>query len=97
MIVTAPLTVKSTKSMVAMQRVSPEMKKLQQKYKGDRQTLNEEMMKLYKEHGVNPAGGCLPMFAQFPVFIILYGVIQGLANTAKVRPATPTAEPGAMS
>jgi YidC/Oxa1 family membrane protein insertase len=81
MIVTAPLTVKSTKSMVAMQRVSPEMKKLQQKYKGDRQTLNEEMMKLYKEHGVNPAGGCLPMVAQFPVFIILYGVIKGLANT----------------
>ena len=81
MIVTAPLTVKSTKSMVAMQRVSPEMKKLQQKYKGDRQTLNEEMMKLYKEHGVNPAGGCLPMLAQFPVFIILYGVIKGLANT----------------
>ena len=83
MIVTAPLTVKSTKSMVAMQRVSPEMKKLQQKYKGDRQTLNEEMMKLYKEHGVNPAGGCLPMVAQFPVFIILYGVIKGLANTIK--------------
>jgi YidC/Oxa1 family membrane protein insertase len=81
MIITAPLTVKSTKSMVAMQRLSPEMKKLQQKYKGDRQTLNEEMMKLYKEHGVNPAGGCLPMFAQFPVFIILYGVIKGLANT----------------
>jgi YidC/Oxa1 family membrane protein insertase len=81
MIVTAPLTVKSTKSMVAMQRLSPELKKLQQKYKGDRQTLNEEMMKLYKEHGANPAGGCLPMVAQFPVFIILYGVIKGLANT----------------
>jgi YidC/Oxa1 family membrane protein insertase len=81
MIVTAPLTVKSTKSMVAMQRLSPELKKIQQKYKGDRQTLNEEMMKLYKEHGVNPAGGCLPMVAQFPVFIILYGVIKGLANT----------------
>jgi YidC/Oxa1 family membrane protein insertase len=90
MIVTAPLTVKSTKSMVAMQRVSPEMKKLQQKYKGDRQTLNEEMMKLYKEHGVNPAGGCLPMVAQFPVFIILYGVIKGLANTiAKGKTGLP--------
>ncbi|MGH2717843.1 MAG: membrane protein insertase YidC [Actinomycetota bacterium] len=90
MIVTAPLTVKSTKSMVAMQRVSPEMKKLQQKYKGDRQTLNEEMMKLYKEHGVNPAGGCLPMVAQFPVFIILYGVIKGLANTVTKNQALPT-------
>jgi YidC/Oxa1 family membrane protein insertase len=90
MIVTAPLTVKSTKSMVAMQRLSPELKKLQQKYKGDRTTLNEEMMKLYKEHGVNPAGGCLPMVAQFPVFIILYGVIKGLANTVTRGKALPT-------
>ena len=83
MIVTAPLTVKSTRSMVAMQRLSPELKKLQQKYKGDRQKLNEEMMNLYKEHGVNPAGGCLPMIIQFPVFIILYDVIRGLTNTVK--------------
>jgi YidC/Oxa1 family membrane protein insertase len=83
MIVTAPLTVKSTKSMVSMQRLSPELKKLQQKYKGDRQKLNEEMMNLYKEHGVNPAGGCLPMLIQFPVFIILYDVIRGLTNTVR--------------
>ena len=83
MIVTAPLTVKSTRSMVAMQRLSPELKKLQQKYKGDRQKLNEEMMNLYKEHGVNPAGGCLPMLLQFPIFIILYDVIRGLTNTVK--------------
>lgn len=85
MIVTAPLTVKSTRSMAAMQRLSPELKKLQQKYKGDRQKLNEEMMNLYKEHGVNPAGGCLPMVIQFPVFIILYDVIRGLTNTIRVR------------
>ncbi|HVC72042.1 MAG TPA: YidC/Oxa1 family membrane protein insertase [Acidimicrobiales bacterium] len=91
MAVTAPLTVKSTKSMVAMQKLSPELKKLQQKYKGDRQTLNEEMMKLYKEHGANPAGGCLPMVAQFPVFIILYGVIKGLANTVTKGNPLPTA------
>jgi YidC/Oxa1 family membrane protein insertase len=90
MAVTAPLTVKSTKSMVAMQKLSPELKKLQQKYKGDRQTLNEEMMKLYKEHGANPAGGCLPMVAQFPVFIILYGVIKGLANTVSRHQPLPT-------
>ena len=83
MIVTAPLTVKSTRSMVSMQRLSPELKKLQQKYKGDRQKLNEEMMNLYKEHGVNPAGGCLPMVIQFPIFIILYDVIRGLTNTVK--------------
>ncbi len=83
MLVTAPLTVKSTRSMVAMQRLSPELKKLQAKYKGDRQTLNEEMMKLYKEHNVSPAGGCLPMVIQFPVFIILYDSIRGLTNTVK--------------
>jgi len=83
MIITAPLTVKSTRSMVAMQRLAPEMKKLQQKYKGDKQTLNEEMMKLYREHGVNPVGGCLPMVIQFPIFIILYDVIRGLTNTVK--------------
>jgi YidC/Oxa1 family membrane protein insertase len=89
MVVTAPLTVKSTRSMVAMQRLAPEMKKLQQKYKGDKQTLNEEMMKLYREHGVNPAGGCLPMLIQFPVFIILYDVIRGLTNVVKRGQAVP--------
>ena len=78
MIVTAPLTVKSTRSTIEMQRIAPELKKLQAKYKGDRVTLNEEMMKLYKEHGINPAGGCLPMLIQLPVFVVLYGVIRGL-------------------
>lgn len=88
MIVTAPLTIKSTRSMVAMQRLSPELKKLQQKYKGDRQKLNEEMMNLYREHGVNPAGGCLPMVIQFPVFIVLYDSIKGLTNTVKKNQIT---------
>ena len=83
MVITAPLTVKSTKSTLAMQRLAPELKKLQQKYKGDRTTLNEEMMKLYKEHNINPAGGCLPLLVQLPVFIVLYGVIRGLTNTGK--------------
>ena len=83
MIITAPLTVKSTRSTIAMQRLAPELKKLQQKYKGDRATLNEEMMKLYKEHNINPAGGCLPLLIQLPVFIVLYGVIRGLTNTGK--------------
>ena len=82
-----PLTVKSTKSMIAMQRVQPEIKKLQQKYKGaeNRAQLNEELMRLYKEEKVNPAGGCLPMFIQFPFLIILYDVIRGITNT--VTPA----------
>jgi YidC/Oxa1 family membrane protein insertase len=78
-----PLTVKSTKSMLAMQRLQPEMKKLQQKYKGpeNRQLLNEELMKLYKEAGVNPASSCVPMFLQMPFFIVLYDTIRGLTNT----------------
>src|ERR1039457_681715 len=77
-----PFTIKSTKSMQAMQRLQPEIKKLQQKYKGEenRQTLNEEMMKLYRAEGANPVGGCLPMLLQMPFLFILYSVIKGLAN-----------------
>jgi YidC/Oxa1 family membrane protein insertase len=97
MIVTAPLTVKSTRSTIKMQRVAPELKKIQQKYKGDRVTLNEEMMKLYKEHGINPAGGCLPMLIQLPVFIVLYGVIRGLTNTVKGKNGLPFARPDYVS
>ncbi len=58
-----PLTAKQAKSMIAMQRVQPEIKKLQAKYKNDRQKLNEEMMKFYKENQINPLGGCLPLLA----------------------------------
>src|SRR5450631_2758124 len=78
-----PLTVKSTKNMAAMQALGPEMKKLQQKYKGpeNRVQLNEEMMALYKEHNVNPASGCLPMLLQMPFFFMLYSVIRGLTTT----------------
>jgi YidC/Oxa1 family membrane protein insertase len=77
-----PFTIKSTKSMQAMTRLQPEIKKLQQKYKGpeNRQLLNEEMMKLYKEEGANPLGGCLPVLLQAPFLFILYSVIKGLAN-----------------
>jgi YidC/Oxa1 family membrane protein insertase len=83
MAILTPLTVKSTKSMAAMQALGPEMKKLQQKYKGaeNRAQLNEEMMKLYKEHKVNPASGCLPMLLQLPAFLVLYDVIRGITNT----------------
>jgi YidC/Oxa1 family membrane protein insertase len=86
-----PLTVKSTKSMLAMQRIQPEIKKLQAKYKGaeNRAQLNEEMMRLYKEEGVNPAGGCLPMFLQFPFLIILYDIIRGLTNVTSTKIKVP--------
>src|SRR5580704_13232918 len=85
MILTAPLTVKSVKSMMEMQRIQPEFKKLQTKYKGDREKLNEEVMKLYREHGVSPLGGCLPLLLQMPFFVCLYGVIKGLTNAVVVK------------
>jgi len=71
-----PLSIKQTKSMREMQVIQPEVKKLQTKHKNDRQKLNEEMMKLYKEHGVNPFGGCLPLLMQMPLFIGLYQVVR---------------------
>lgn len=84
-----PLTIKSTKSMLAMQRIQPEIKRLQQKYKGSgaegRQQMNEELMRLYKEEGVNPAGGCVPLLIQTPFMIVLYDVIKGLTNTVTVH------------
>jgi YidC/Oxa1 family membrane protein insertase len=70
-----PLSIKQTRSMREMQRIQPEVKKIQAKHKGDRQKMNEEMMALYKDHGVNPFGGCLPLLMQFPVFIALYRLI----------------------
>ena len=89
-----PFTIKSTKSMAAMQRLQPEIKKLQQKYKGpeNRQILNEEMMRLYREEGANPLGGCLPVLLQAPFLFILYSVIKGLAFTT-VKGKVITAHP----
>jgi YidC/Oxa1 family membrane protein insertase len=87
MLLLTPLTVKSTRSMIAMQALQPEIKKLQAKYKGpdNRQKLNEELMALYKEKGINPAGGCLPMFLQMPFLIILYDTIKGLVNVVPTK------------
>ncbi len=75
-IVLLPLMVKQFKSMQAMQRLGPEMKKLQAKYKDDKQRLNQEMMKLYQTHQVNPFGSCLPLVAQMPVFISLFYMLR---------------------
>jgi YidC/Oxa1 family membrane protein insertase len=83
MLALTPVTVKSTKSMIAMQRLQPEMKKLQAKYKGpeNREALNQEMMKLYKENGTSPFGACLPSLLQMPFLIVLYTLIRGLSTT----------------
>jgi len=67
-----PLTHKSFKSMKGMQKVQPFVKLIQERNKGDRQKINQEMIELYKKHKVNPLGGCLPMLLQIPVFIALY-------------------------
>jgi YidC/Oxa1 family membrane protein insertase len=71
-----PLAVKQFHSMQKLQRVAPEMKKIQAKYKDDKQRQQQEMMKLYQEHGVNPFGSCLPLVAQLPVFIALYYMLR---------------------
>jgi YidC/Oxa1 family membrane protein insertase len=70
-----PLQYKSYKSMQGMKTIQEPVKKLQEKYKDDKQKLNTELMKLYKEHKVNPVGGCLPMFLQMPVFIALFNIL----------------------
>jgi YidC/Oxa1 family membrane protein insertase len=71
-----PLSIKQTRSQREMQRIMPEVKAIQKKHKGDRQKINEATMALYKEHGVNPLGGCLPLLMQFPILIALYYVIR---------------------
>ncbi len=70
-----PLNASSQKSMLAMQKIQPELAKLQEKYKNDKDKLGQETMKLYQENGVNPMGGCLPMLIQFPLIIAIYQVI----------------------
>lgn len=79
MAITTPLTLKSTKGMLEMQKLAPEMRKLQNEYRNDRTKLNEEMMKLYQEHKVNPMASCLPLLAQAPVFFIMFRVLRGMA------------------
>jgi YidC/Oxa1 family membrane protein insertase len=70
-----PLSQKSFKSMKNMQKIQPEIKILQERYKDDRQMLSKELMRVYRENKVNPMGGCLPMILQIPVFIALYQVL----------------------
>ena len=71
-----PLTFKQFKSMAAMQRLAPEIKELQKKYKDDKQRLQQETMKFYQENKVNPFGSCLPLLAQMPVFISLFYMLR---------------------
>jgi YidC/Oxa1 family membrane protein insertase len=108
MVVVTPLTIKGTRSMMMMQSLQPEIRKLQAKHKDDRQKLNEELMGLYRENQVNPVGGCLPLLVQAPVFMVLYAVLRGLTRRVSdlgfasgwvsggegLAPAAPTRPPG---
>jgi len=76
-IVLVPLTIKQVRSMAKLQQHAPELKAIQQKYKGDKQRMNEEVMRFYKENKVNPAASCLPIVLQIPVFISLFYVLRG--------------------
>jgi YidC/Oxa1 family membrane protein insertase len=79
-----PLVVKQIHSMQNLQAHAPQMKEIQKKYKGDRQKMNEELMKFYRENNINPAASCLPLLAQFPIFIALFYVLRNFAKEAEV-------------
>ena len=78
--VLVPLTIRQIHSMQSLQQHAPEMKRIQQKYKHDKQKQNAELMAFYKENKINPAASCLPMLAQFPVFIALYYTLKHFAT-----------------
>ena len=71
-----PLTFKQFQSMARLQQLAPQVKELQEKYKDDKQRLNQEMMKFYRENQVNPLGSCLPLVLQLPVFISLFYMLR---------------------
>lgn len=71
-----PLTYKQLKSSAVMQKIQPEMKRIQERYKNDPMTAQTEMMKLYKKYGANPLSGCLPMFIQIPIFFALFNALR---------------------
>ncbi len=77
-----PLTVSQNRATHAMRRLNPELEKLKTKYKNDSQKLNEETMKLWKEHGVNPVAGCLPMLVQMPVIFAIFSALRAFEFAA---------------
>ena len=91
-IVIVPLTVKQIRSMQHLQAHAPELKALQQKYKHDKQRMNEEVMKFYRENKINPAASCLPVLIQIPVFISLYYVLKDFEK--EVFPQYPGSDLG---
>jgi len=86
-----PLIVKQTRSMYELQRIQPKIKALQEKYKNNKEKLQEETLKFYQENKVNPFGGCLPLIIQMPIFIALFSVLR-----VGTDPSDPTKGAGAM-
>jgi YidC/Oxa1 family membrane protein insertase len=80
MAVLLPLTAKQTRSMIAMQRIQPEIKKIQQQYKDDKQKQNEVLMQFYQENNINPLSGCLPLIIQMPVMFALFRVLRSIQD-----------------
>lgn len=80
-IVILPLTLYQTRAMKKLQLIQPEMKKLQEKYKGEPEKLNKEMMELYRTHKVNPLSGCLPVLVQLPFLIAIFNVLRTLRES----------------
>ena len=89
-VIVTPLTLKSTRSMMAMQRYQPEIKEIQQTYKHDKQQLNEELLRFYRENQINPAGTCIPILIQMPVFILLWQVVRGITTRGDDGLFTPS-------
>ena len=79
-IILLPLTIKQTKSMQEMKRIQPKLKELQEKYKNNKEKLQEEIMKFYKEHKINPLSGCLPLLLQLPIMFALFRVLLELGK-----------------
>jgi YidC/Oxa1 family membrane protein insertase len=87
-----PLTVKQIRSMQHLQQHAPELKAIQQRYKNNKQKMNEEVMKFYRENKINPAASCLPILVQIPIFIALYFVLRDFEN--EVFPLYPASDLG---
>lgn len=75
-LLTSPLLIQQQRSTAKMQELQPKMKQLQEKYKNDREKLAQEQMAMYREYGINPLGGCLPLLIQLPILLALYSAIQ---------------------
>jgi YidC/Oxa1 family membrane protein insertase len=91
-VVVLPLTIKQIRSMQRIQAHAPELKAIQQKYKQDRQRMNEEVMRFYRENKINPAASCLPMLVQIPIFISLFFVLRDFEE--EVFPDYPRSDLG---